>query len=155
MGFKDFNEYEKDTTIINSDRVVINSKEDSVFILSKKTIGLSSCESVHFDIGPRGSSDKQYIFIVNSPYIQLGLPENGINEPIAKADSVIYFINDLIDALNQFSVSLSKATAIGVGVSGLPQISVAATLLKMRLTGYQEKYGKENSPIKSKISKTI
>ena len=155
MGFTDFNSYEKDTVILNSDRVILNSKDDSVFILSKKTVGTSAAESVHFDVGPIGSTDGKYIFIVNSPSVQLGLPENGINEPIAKADSVIAFIDDLISALNQFSTSLSAATGLGVGVSKLPEISIASNLLKMRLNGFKEKYTKSNSPIKSKVSKTI
>lgn len=155
MGFTDFNIYEKDTVILNSDRVILNSKDDSVFILSKKTVGVSAAESVHFDIGPRGSKDRKYVFIVNSPAIQLGLPDNGVNEPIAKADSVISFINDLIDSLNQFSTSLSSATGLGVGVSKIPEIAIAANLLKLRLNGFKEKYTKESSPIKSKVSKTI
>lgn len=155
MAFKDFNSYEKDTVILNSDRVILNSKDDSVFILSKKTVGTSAAESVHFDVGPRGSTDGKYIFIVNSPAVQLGLPENGINEPIAKADSVIAFIDDMISALNQFSTSLASATALGVGVSKIPEISIAANLLKMRMNGFKEKYTKANSPIKSKVSKTI
>jgi len=155
MGFTDFNSYEKDTVILNSDRVILNSKDDSVFILSKKTVGMSAAYSVHFDVGPRGTKDSKYVFIVNAPSIQLGLPENGINEPIAKADSVISFINDLIDSLDQFSTNLSAATALGVGVSKIPDISIAANLLKMRLNGFKEKYTKTNSPIKSKVSKTI
>lgn len=155
MSFTDFNSYQKDTVILNSDRVILNSKDDSVFIISKKTVGTSAAESVHFDVGPIGSTDGKYIFIVNSPAVQLGLPENGINEPIAKADSVISFIDDLISALNQFSTSLSAATGLGVGVSKLPEISIASNLLKMRLNGFKEKYTKPNSPIKSKVSKTI
>jgi hypothetical protein len=155
MAFTDFNTYEKDTVILNSDRVILNSKDDSVFILSKKTVGMSAADSVHFDVGPRGSKEGKHVFIVNAPSVQLGLPENGINEPIAKAESVISFINDLIDSLNQFSTSLSAATGLGVGVSKLPEISIAANLLKMRLNGFKEKYTKDNSPIKSKVSKTI
>lgn len=155
MSFTDFNSYQKDTVILNSDRVILNSKDDSVFILSKKTVGTSAAESVHFDVGPIGSTDGKYIFIVNSPAVQLGLPENGINEPIAKADSVISFIDDLINALNQFSTTVATATAVGVGVSKIPEISIAANQLKMRLNGFKEKYTKANSPIKSKVSKTI
>jgi hypothetical protein len=155
MPFTDFNSYEKNTVILNSDRVILNSKEDSVFILSRKTVGISAADSVHFNVGPVGSKDGKYIFIVNSPSIQLGLPANGINEPIAKADSVISFIEDLISALNQFSDSLSPAKSLGIGVATLPQISIAAKLLKMRLTGFKEKYTLDNSPIKSKVSKTI
>ena len=61
----------------------------------------------------------------------------------------------MISALNQFSTSLSAATGLGVGVSKLPEISIASNLLKMRLNGFKEKYTKSNSPIKSKVSKTI
>ena len=155
MGFTDFNSFEKDTAILTSDRVVLNSKDDSVFILSKKTVGTSASEAIHFDVGPRGAKDEKYIFIVNAPRVQLGLPSNGVNEPIAKADSTIEFITKLIIALNEFSTTLSNATALGVGVSKLPDIAIAANLLKMKLTGYREAYCGADSPIKSKVSKTI
>ena len=155
MSFTDFNSYQKDTVILNSDRVILNSKDDSVFILSKKTVGTSAAESVHFDIGPRGSKDGKYVFIVNSPSIQLGLPENGINEPIAKADSVLKCIKEILTALNNFSNTISPAKALGVGVSSLPDISTGAFKLKEELKKIEESYTKENSPIKSKVSKTI
>jgi hypothetical protein len=155
MGFTDFNSYEKDTVILNSDRVVLNSKDDSVFILSKKTVGVSATDSVHFDIGPRGSKDGKYIFIVNSPAVQLGLPENGINEPIAKADSTIAFLRKMVDAINEFNDSLTTAVALGVGTSALPDISIAAAKLRGQLILYKETDLGEKSPIKSKISKTI
>ena len=155
MPFADFNAFEKDTAILNSDRLILNSKDDSIFILSKKTVGTSAAESVHFDIGPKGSSDKKYIFIVNSPSIQLGLPTNGVNESIAKADSTINFINELILALSGFADSLQASTALGVGVSKIPDIAVAANLLKLKLSRFKTFYGGSDSPIKSKISKTI
>lgn len=155
MGFTDFNNFEKDTVILNSDRVILNSKDDSVFILSKKTVGVSAIESVHFDVGLRGSKNEDNKFIINAPNIQLGLPENGVNEPIAKAESVINFINDIIGALDAFSASLASATALGVGVSGLPQINIAASTLKGKLGFYKTKYTQQNSPIRSKVSKTI
>ena len=155
MSFTDFNSFEKDTVILNSDRVILNSKDDSVFILSKKTVGISAIDSVHFNVGLRGSKDKNNIFVINAPSIQLGLPENGVNEPVAKADSVIEFIKDIIGALDSFSASLSAANALGVGVSGIPNISVAASALKGKLGFYKTKYTQQNSPIKSKVSKTI
>jgi hypothetical protein len=155
MPFVDFNSFEKDTVILNSDRVILNSKNDSVFLISKKTVGVSAVDSVHFNVGLRGSKDDNNVFVINSPNVQLGLPENGINEPVAKADSVINFISDLISALDAFSTSLASATALGVGVSGLPQINVAASALKGKLNFYKTKYTQIDSPIKSKISKTI
>lgn len=155
MPFTDFNSFEKDTVILNSDRVILNSKDDSVFILSKKTVGISAIDSVHFNIGLSDSKDQNNKFVINAPYIQLGLPSNGANEPIAKADSVVSFISDIIGALDSFSASLEKATALGVGVSGLPEINVAANTLKGKLKFYKTKYTQQDSPIKSKVSKTI
>lgn len=155
MPFVDFNSFEKDTLFLNSDRLVLNSKNDSTFILSKKTVGVSAIEEVHFDVGPKGSTDKKYIFVVNSPSIQLGLPSNGTNEPIAKADSTVNLMKDLMDALSAFSNSLSQATALGVGVSKIPDISVAASLLKLKLERFKAFYCGSDSPIKSKVSKTI
>lgn len=155
MAFTDFNSFERDTLLLNSDRVIINSRNDSVFVLSKFTVGVSALDSVHFNVGQIGSKDSKNIFVVNAPNIQLGLPENGVNEPIAKADSVIEFIKDILGALDAFSASLSAANALGVGVSGIPNINVAATTLKGKLKFYKEKYTEKNSPIKSKISKTI
>jgi hypothetical protein len=155
MGFIDFNSFEKDTVILNSGRVILNSKDDSVFLLSKLTVGVSALDSVHFNVGQIGSKDSKNIFVVNAPNIQLGLPENGVNEPIAKAESVINFIEDIIGALDAFSASLASATALGVGVSGLPQINIAASTLKGKLGFYKTKYTQQNSPIRSKVSKTI
>jgi hypothetical protein len=155
MSFVDFNSFEKDTVILNSDRVILNSKDDSVFILSKKTVGISAIDSVHFDVGLIGSKDENNIFVINAPRIQLGLPENGESQHIAKAESVIEFITDIIGALDAFSSSLTQANALGVGVSGIPNISIAATTLKGRLKYYKTKYTEIDSPIKSKVSKTI
>lgn len=155
MSFIDFNSFEKDTVILNSDRVILNSKDDSVFILSKKTVGISAIDSVHFNVGLSDSKDMNNKFVINAPYIQLGLPSKGVNEPIAKAESVINFINDIIGALDAFSASLASATALGVGVSGLPQINIAAATLKGKLGFYKTKYTQKDSPIKSKVSKTI
>ncbi len=155
MSFTDFNSFEKDTVILNSDRVILNSKDDSVFILSKKTVGISAIDSVHFNVGLRGSKDENNKFIINAPIIQLGLPENGSNEPIAKAKSLVDFIEKLMSYLDTFSKSLTTATALGVGVSGLPQINTAATALSLRLSELKKEYGGDNSPIKSKVSKTI
>jgi len=155
MPFVDFNTFEKDTMFLNSDRLVLNSKYDSTFIISKKTVGVSAIEEVHFDVGPKGSTDKKYIFVVNSPSIQLGLPSNGTNEPIAKADSTVKLMLELMEALATFSTTISQATALGVGVSKLPDVSVAANLLKLKLDRFKAFYCGSDSPIKSKVSNTI
>lgn len=159
-GFDPFNSYSKSYVILTSDRLILNSKEDSIFISSKRTIGLSAVEQVHINIGPLGKRDPEKNFlVVNSPRIQLGLPvgdANEKNEPIAKAHSTISFVNDLIEALNAFCNSLSLSKGVGVGTVALPEINAAASTLISKLTKIKGDYGnKDTSPIPSKVSKTL
>jgi hypothetical protein len=152
----DFNTYDGNYVILRSDRLILDSKEESIFLLGKKDITLSAVNQVHINVGPKESKDpdKNY-FIINAPKIQLGLASNGTNEHVAKAESTISFINDLLLTINTFANSVSSATALGVGVSKIPEISIAARVLSGKLNMIKTKYGLENSPIKSKITSTI
>lgn len=160
-GFVDFNNYKKNYVILTSDRIILNSKDDSVFIASKKSISLSVVEQIHFDIGPTSGADpKKNYFVVNSPLIQLGLPSNykdtSLNQPVAKAISTIEFFNNLIKAIDNFCNSLIPSKGLGVGVVSLPEISIAANNLKKELFEAKKNYGNLNtSPIRSKITNTI
>lgn len=159
-GYTDFNSYEKNYVILTSDRLILNAKEDSIFLSSKRTIGLSAVEQVHINIGPLGKRDpeKNYL-VINSPRIQLGLPKGDKdieNEPIAKAHSTIKFVNGLIEALNTFCDSLSTATAVGVGTATIPKINAAANILRTSLVEIKRVYGNNStSPIPSKVSNTL
>jgi len=159
-SYTDFNSYDKSYVILTSDRLILNSKEDSIFLTSKRTIGLSAVEQVHINIGPLGKRDpeKNYL-VVNSPRIQLGLPtgdKDKNNEPVAKAHSTIDFVNKVIKSLNDFCQSLSTATGTGVGTVALPQINAAAATLITALSEVKREYGNSStSPIPSKVSKTL
>lgn len=152
----DFSTYDGDFAILTSDRLVFNSKKESVYIISKKTIGFSAEEQIHFNVGPSKSTEAdKYYLIINAPRVQLGIPSQGANESVAKAESTIGFINDLISILSTFANTIKTATAVGVGVSKIPEISIGASLTIMQLQTLKNKYGLDSSPIKSKITKTI
>lgn len=150
------NNYSKDYVVLTSDRLILNSKEDSIFLVSKKTIGLSAVEQIHFNIGPIGEKDPtKHYMVVNSPAIQLGLEKDGKNEPVAKADSTIAFINDLIDVLQNLATSLQGATGAGAGSITLASVNVAGNKLLGGIKALKDRYTGNASPIKSKITKTI
>lgn len=159
-GFDSFNSYSKNYVVLTSDRLILNSKDDSIFLTSKRTIGLSANEQLHINIGPLGKRDpsKHYV-VINSPLIQLGLPrgdKNDNNEPVAKAHSTIQYVNGLIKALGEFCNSLTPAKGIGGPIAGLPEINAAAMILKAALIDITNRYGNINSsPIPSKITKTL
>lgn len=152
MAFESFQEYNKEQVILTSDRIIFNSKADSIFVTSNKFIGLSSNEGIHFNVGPKGSTDASKLFIVNAPKIQLGLSSKGSSlESVGKGDTIVEIFGDIINALNTFSSSLEKATGTGVGTISLLAVNVAAGLLKGRLVNATNKLEK----IKSTVSYTI
>ena len=156
MSFQDFNTYDSHCVILTSDRLIFNSKVDNIFLISNKDIGLSANGSVHINIGILGQQDpKTNYFVLNSPNIQFGMPENGTNEHVAKAESIIKFISKITSVLDNFSNQLALAQAFGMGVSTIPSVQAAATYLKNEVKIIANDYGSETSPIKSIITKTI
>jgi len=84
--------------IINSGRVILNSKDDSVFLFGKKAIGFSSAGTINFD------ADEAVI--INAPKIYLGI---GAKEPLVKGTQLTIMLDDILDALRVLSVQLSGA----------------------------------------------
>jgi hypothetical protein len=82
--------------IINSGRVILNSKDDSVFLFGKKAIGFSSAGTINFD-----ADDS---IIVNAPKLYLGL---GATEPLVKGTQLTIMLDDILDALRVLAVQLS------------------------------------------------
>ena len=155
MAFKDFNVFDSHYVILTSDRLIFNSKADSIFLLSNTDVNISANKSIHFNLGVSGKQDSNLnIFIVNSPYIQLGLPKDGTNEPIAKGQSTVDFVNAITGVLNKFGKALEKAGPLisGAGGSG---VFNAANMLIGEIENIKMHYGASDSPIKSKVTKSI
>jgi hypothetical protein len=104
--------------IINSGRVILNSKDDSVFLFGKKAIGFSSAGTINFD-----ADDK---VIVNSPEIYLGL---GAEEPLVKGTQLTIMLNDILESLRVLSAQLSD-TKDSNGVSITNIITASDSLAK-------------------------
>ena len=81
--------------IINFGRVILNSKDDSVFLFGKKAIGFSSAGTINFD------ADEA--IIVNAPKLYLGL---GATEPLVKGTQLTIMLDDILDALRVLSAQL-------------------------------------------------
>jgi hypothetical protein len=107
--------YLGDHLILNSGRVTINSKDDSIMLFAKESISFSSAGTIHFN------SDEE--LIINSPRIYLGL-ETDINkpEPAIRGEKLYDLLNVLIDALINLGEGLSYAQdSNGIGI---PSVSV-------------------------------
>ena len=81
--------------IINSGRVILNSKDDSVFLFGKKAIGFSSAGTINFDTNES--------VIINSPKIYLGLDAK---EPLVRGTQLTIMLDDILDALRVLAAQL-------------------------------------------------
>jgi hypothetical protein len=125
--------------ILNSGRLLFNTKTDSILFSSKKTINLNSVEGVNVD-SPR--------FVVNSKNIFLG--DKNATEPVILGNT---FLNDLRQLLNQL-ITLSTALQSPIGTPGpsAPNLIIAGPAQAM-VTNAQNMLNRINN-YKSKVSKT-
>ena len=98
MPYKPDFPYLGEQIIITSGRVILNSKDDSVFLFGKKAIGFSSAGTINFD-----SDDK---VIINAPQIYLGLEAK---EPLVKGQALESLLTDLLDSLEELGEKLMSA----------------------------------------------
>ena len=125
--------------ILNSGRLLFNTKTDSILFSSKKTINLNSVEGVNVD-SPR--------FVVNSKNIFLG--DKNATEPVILGNT---FLNDLRQLLTQL-ITLSTALQSPIGTPGpsAPNLIIAGPAQAM-VTNAQNMLNRINN-YKSKVSKT-
>lgn len=121
---ENFSKYSKDQVILTSGRLVFNAREDSLFLLSKKDLAISTGGDVHINVGLPGS--KNSLFIINSNRVQFGLASKGTVEPVAKADSLLKSLRDLSSSLNTFTTSISLI----VGTVEAAQFTALSTAAK-------------------------
>jgi len=95
--------YLGDHIIINSGRVTLNSKDDSIFLFAKKAIGFSSAGVINFDCNDT--------LTINAPLIHLGL-ETDIQklQPAIKGNDLVYLLNSLLSSLQDLGIGLSSAS---------------------------------------------
>ena len=125
--------------ILNSGRLLFNTKTDSILFSSKKTINLNSVESINID---------SPTFVVNSKNIFLG--DKNATEPVILGNT---FLNDLRQLLNQL-ITLSTALQSPIGTPGpsAPNLIIAGPAQAMVINA-QNMLNRINN-YKSKVSKT-
>jgi hypothetical protein len=125
--------------ILNSGRLLFNTKTDSILFSSKKTINLNSVESVNID---------SPTFIANSKNIFLG--DKNATEPVILGNT---FLNDLKQLLTQL-IALSTALQSPIGTPGpsAPNLIIAGPAQSMVINA-QNMLNRINN-YKSKVSKT-
>ena len=116
MSYKPLFPYNGEQIIFNSNRISLNSKEDSIFLFSSKVIGLSSNEGIHFNTNEN--------IILNGKKIQIGL---NADEPLVKGNQLYNLLERLLNDLEEVGsqLNLSKDS----NGNPIPQTQTAGTNL--------------------------
>jgi len=131
-------EYNKPQIILNSDRIVFNSKKDHILFSSKKSIGFSSIESINFDT-------KESIF---DSEVKLG--NKNATEGILLGNKTVELLNKILSEIINLSNELSILASLPPGTPFLP-LNISATQSKIKLNLYKNQL----NTLVSKNSKTI
>jgi hypothetical protein len=137
VSFKDLQKYPDNQVILTSDRLVFNAKLDSIFLITKKDVAISSGGSLHINTGEK--------VIVNSPKVIIGIGNDA--QPVAKGDNLVAVLTNMINSLISLSASLTTATATGVGVASLITVNQAGTKLGSALINLQSQLDSIKSTI--------
>lgn len=131
--------FEGEQLILNSGRLLFNSKEDSILFSSKKTINLNAAESLNFD-APKT--------IIQSNEVLLG--DKNASEPVILGNK---FLTDMSKLLTQIiALGTALQTPIGTPAPFVPNAAIPVPAVNVTQTA-TEMLNKIET-YKSKISKT-
>ena len=108
--------------IINSDRVVLNSKRDEVMIFAKSNIELNTKNIINLNANERVH--------LNSNTVFLGTINNQLpTEPLVLGGKLNTLLENLLDSLYSFGLSLSTVVGSPEGAPAIDITSAAGSLL--------------------------
>ena len=118
----DVRDYFNSQIIINSDRVVLNSKRDEVMIFAKTNVEINTRNIINLNANERIHLNSDRVFLGT---ISGQLP----TEPLVLGDKLNTVLETLLDSLYNFGTSLSTVVGSPEGAPALDIISAAGSLL--------------------------
>lgn len=112
--------YKGNQVILSSDRVMLHSKNDAIFIFGKQAVSLSSPQTINLDATQK--------VLIDSPKIELGHKAEDDGEPIVLGDRLNNVLLDLTIAVQQSAVMLKQVSSTNLGAS-MESIRDAADIL--------------------------
>jgi hypothetical protein len=114
--------YKGNQIIISSDRVLIHSKTDAIFLFGKQAVSLSSTKTINLDAYDQ--------VLIDSPIIQLGHEAKVLGEPIVLGRTLSTQLIQLLGSIKSAGAELSRASSENATMGGtMESIGAAGKLL--------------------------
>ncbi len=101
--------YKGDQIILSSDRVLLHSKSDSVFLFGKQAVSLSSTKTINLD-----AIDK---VLISTNKIELGTEAEALGEPLVLGRTLNTQLTILLSVLKSVGDQLSNVSESDLGAS--------------------------------------
>lgn len=137
--------YKGDQIILSSERVLLHSKKDAIFLFGKLAVSLSSTKTINLD-----SVDGVYIY---SPIIELGNEAQALGEPVVLGTSLVTQLSLLLLQLQMAGEKLSSVSSEDLGGS-MQKIRTAGDLIRKEAGRLNGLLNPAVSPLLSKVTYT-
>ena len=114
--------------ILNSDRLLFNTKEDHLMLSSAKSINLNAVQGIYFD------TTQDIVFQSNRVY--LGGTNN--SQPVVLGDELVSLLTDVLNDLSSLTNSIQLQVSMPAG-SPLTVMGPIAQAIKTKIPGYQQR----------------
>jgi hypothetical protein len=128
--------------LFNSDRLLFNAKNDSIFLTADKAVSLSSKGTLNFD--------SLSYSIINSPKIYLGLDAYKEEQPLLLGQHTYKLLSKMINMMDSLASDLLSTISTPTGTN-IVQLTVAGNKIKSKIATMKQDLEK----IKSKKNFTI
>lgn len=139
--------YKGNQLILSSDRVLLHSEKDAIFVFGKEAIGLSSTKTINLDANEK--------VLIACDKIELGYQAEKDGEPVVLGNKLNAELIQLLNALSLAGKELQNASESNLGTAMIAihsaglKISLSANRLKTLLER-RDSNGELDSPILSK-----
>lgn len=139
--------YLNNQLILSSDRVLLHSKTDAIFLFGKAAISLSSPATINLD-----SSEK---VLIDAPKIELGRKAESDGNPIVKGTELTLILRQLLQQLQNASMLMAQVSESDLGAS-MQAIASAGQIINAETARITNVLGltPETNPILSKTTFT-
>ena len=115
--------YKQNQIILTSDRVVLHSKSDSIFLFGKQAVGVSTNGTFNVDA--------RVGMTVATPIIELGADAKLIGHPVLKSKAFVRQLDRLLTQIESFAEAMTQLKSDSIGLAeSIPVIVSQAEVLK-------------------------
>ena len=135
--------YKGDQIILSSERVLLHSKTDAIFLFGKEAVSLSSTKTINLD-----AVDK---VLLDTKIIELGSKAQALGEPTILGRSMVTQLSVLLANLEQAGNKLSVVASEDLGAS-MEKIREAGQLMAKESARLKVLLQSAETPVLSKVT---